>query len=222
MIKKSKIVITFTMLILCFDLWSQNIILDVSTGRAMSSTVRFNWSSTLKDNSSGSTTNGNLYTIGVSGQLYKFLYIRTEVGANSLQHLLQFDYQPSSAPSAIGSGGGKVFGWYRAEYFYWAFLPEVRFLKNGILYANVGFASYNNISSVFNNTIGNKDISDDFRGNSMALVANIGVNPKWKGIGVVVNLGFHSISPTSRNTDYIPQIGFSQLNLKFGVSYDLK
>jgi hypothetical protein len=175
--KNLKTISVLFMLIFCLDLSSQNIILDVSTGKAISSDVNFKWSSTLKDNSSGSTVNGNLYTIGVSGQLYKFLYIRTEIGANSLQHLLQFDYQPSSAPSAIGSAGGKVFGWYRAEYFYWAFLPEVRFLKNGLLYANVGFASYNNVSSVFNNALGNKNISDDFRGNSSALIANIGINP---------------------------------------------
>jgi hypothetical protein len=222
MMKNLKTIIALFMLTLCLDLWSQNIILDVSTGREISSAVRFKWSSTLKDNSSGSTVNGNLYSIGVSGQLYKFLYIRTEIGANSLHHLLQFDYEPSSAPSAIGSGGGKVFGWYGAEYFYWAFLPEVRFLKDGLLYANVGFASYNNISSVFNNVIGNRDISDDFRGNSNAFVANIGINPKWNNIGVMLNLGFHSINPTSRNTDYIPQIGFSQLNVKFGVSYNIK
>ncbi len=217
--KNLKTIIVFFILTLCLNLWSQNIILDVSTGKALSSTVRFDWSSTLKDNSSGTTVNGNLYSIGVSGQVYKFLYIRTEVGANSLQHLLEFDYERSSA---IGSGGGKVFGWYRAEYFYWAFLPEVRFLKNGLLYANVGFASYNNISSVFNNAFGNKDISDDFRGSSNAFVSNIGVNPKWKDIGLMVNIGFHSINPMSRNTDYVPKIGFSQLNFKIGVSYDLK
>ena len=138
---------------------------------------------------------------------------------NSTRQIVEFDYGPSSSNA---SSGGSVFGWYRGEYLYWAFLPEIRVLDDHLLYTNLGFAAYNNISTILYKNGGNTNIGEQFRGSSNAFIANIGINPTWKNMGFLINVGYHIIGATSLNPDYTPKIGFSQWNFKFGTSYRLK
>ena len=201
----------------------QNISIELCTGIGMSQPT-FKWTGAFRDKNAGdgSTENGQLISVGLTGKVYKFLYLKTEIGTNQTQHLLNFEYDASSTPTSIG---GKAFGWQRSSFFYCAFLPEVRFdvVSHLSLYANIGAAFFSNTSSSLFDALRNREVGEDFRNNSSAFTTNVGMNLKFNdNLGFIFNVGYVSMEAVSRNLDFIPRIGFTQFNFKFGISYQLR
>ena len=201
----------------------QNISMEFCAGIGTSQPT-FKWAGAFRDKNAGngSTENGQLISIGLTGKVYKFLYLKTEIGTNQTLHLLNFEYDASSTPT---STGGKAFGWQRSDFFYFAFLPEVRFeaVSHLNLFANIGAAFYSNTSSTFYDVTKSREIGEDFRDKSLAFVTNVGVDVKFNdNLGFIFNIGYVSMAAVSRNLEFIPRIGFTQFNFKGGISYTLR
>jgi hypothetical protein len=192
---------------------SQKLYFDLCTGVG-SSIPKVKWEgSSISNNAINNNEridSRSFYTFSITAQLSKNFYLKTELGTNSTENRLDFEFQNT-----------QIKGLYRADYFYWAFLPELRFFKNDFLYLNIGYASYQSVSSSLTGV--NSKTADDFRGDaSGSYIFNIGVHPKFEMIGFIFNLGHHIVNGTSRDAKTTPTLGFSQWNFKVGVSYQLK
>jgi hypothetical protein len=196
-----------------FTIFSQNISIEVCTGRG-NSTPEIKWSGTSIDNNitekNKSIDSRSFFSIGITGQLEKYLYLKVELGTNSFENRLDFNF-----------GSNRINGLYRSDYVYGAFLPELRLLKNKWLYMNAGYGLYQPISSSLTGT--NPKTADDFRdGATTALIFNIGANPSFDTMGIIFNLGYAYIYGTSRDVNTTPTIGFSQWSFKLGINYKIK
>jgi hypothetical protein len=192
---------------------SQKLYFDLCTGIG-SSTPKVKWEGSSVSNNAINNNeridSRSFYTFSITGQLSKSFYLKTEIGTNSIENRLDFQFQNT-----------KISGLYHADFFYWAILPEVRFFKNDFLYVNIGYASYQSVSNSLTGI--NSKTAEDFRGDaSRGYIFNIGVNPKFKMIGFIFNLGLHIVNGTSRDTKITPTLGFLQSNFKVGVSYQLE
>ena len=204
--------------------YCQNVSMELCAGLGISNPT-FKWAGTFKDKNAGNNFSeiGQLFSLGLTAKVHKFLYLKTEIGTNQTEHQLNVDYIFSD------NGGSKVplsiNGTQRSDYFYLAVLPEIRSqaISNVSFYANFGAAFYANTSSYLFDVLLNREIGQVFRRNGYAFVANLGLNLKCNdNLGLVMSVGYHNMKTTPRTFDNIPQIGFTQFNFKGGISYTLR
>ncbi len=204
---------------------AQSVSLELTVGSGFNEET-IQWGNHTKSGGVGITESKRIFSAGVSGQIYHWIYLKTEFGTNSTQNLFDLtfiDKAPTNIPPL------KTYGWYSSDYFYIAFLPEARLFKKKWFYANAGLAFYKTTSQNFKDYNYDKTYSLASWDNetSSAFVFNIGFNPRFKNIGLIYNIGYHNVFGSTRYPDiassntYRPYFSFSQINFKIGVSYTI-
>ncbi len=197
-------------------LFSQKVVLELNIGNSLSRTF-LKGEGIISDRNHQFSKMQPTYSIGVSGKIYKFLYLKSEIGYNKIQNRLEASF--------IESYGVKptVNSEYSASYLNFSLLPEIRFEdKNSWFFLNAGIGSFSSVSSEFFYPAYNNGVyARDFRGTSIAFESNLGAAFKYKGVGLLWNVGYKYVAP-QKSVNYLPGLGFKQLNYRFGICYDVK
>lgn len=169
------------------------------------------------------------YSIGLSGQLHKFFYLKTVLGTNNFDNFLDVKFRSPS-----GTSQQTMLSYYLANYIYLSVLPEIRFSDLSQIvsvYANAGISAYTCTSSEFYNNLNSvsgifaaHEMAAQFRGNGFAFETNAGFNFKYKGIGVNFAVGYVNVGAQKKDKDitFIPALGFKQFRSCIGVVYNMK
>lgn len=218
---KTIILSTFFILFFLSTSNAQEINLELTLGRSASKLI-FDWPEGLTNESSLTEPRLN-YSIAMSGQIYKYIYLKAEFGNNYLKQFVdaEYTYQDEQTRNEY-----KLVGWFSSDQIYMGFYPEFRIGEDIAFYVNAGVGFYNHVYNRFTNgyrssltgpRIDAKDINMA-GGNTSATTVNIGVNPKIGNVGFIANVGYSKINATKRNAA-MPGIGAKQWNVKMGVSF---
>ena len=112
--------------------------------------------------------------------------------------------------------------------YYVGILPEMRFLKNNLIFFNVGYSLFfyqeSNLEGIsYFTRSGIKYLENELSkgGVTHGCSTSIGVNPKFKRIGFLLNFGMQIISKTRDSRELLKGVGLKQYNIRFGLSYDI-
>ncbi len=222
---KNRIYITLILLIFSKYLVAQNTIIDFqnSPGAVTKTVMDYNFErnkfSATKD------SKASVISMGISSQVYKFVYIRSEFGVATAQDNIDFTY---SGDLSGANGDIRWSGVFQSSRAFVSFCPEVRILK-GLIYINGGFLIAKDLTNGF--VRGEQRINNDFTdltgqpmssptistGSTLAF----GINPTYKNVGFKLGFKFMNLSPIGVN-DSNPNIGFSTAHVLIGISHTIK
>lgn len=196
---------------------AQKIILELSTGIGTAN-ADIKYTGGYKTVQINDAFERQIYTLGIVGQINKYLFLKTEIGTNGTSNLFLFEYGTKNN----STGKANIFGKYQAEFIYFALLPEVRFDKDKVFYLNMGIGIYNNIVSKYTDLIIVKgELASLTEPSGRAFIMNFGMNPRFGNLGFIINIGFHNLAHSNEDVDVKPNLSFSQWNARLGVTYNL-
>lgn len=204
---------------------SENLLIELNYGFADSKT--FFKGETITSSDEGTSRNRiPQFSVGVSGKLYKCVYLKTVLGTNYVNNLLKVNFTHGTSKQIILSD-------YKANYLYLSILPEIRFSDASqtlSLYANGGLSTYNCTNSEFygggyvGTIFSEKEMASQFRGYGLAWETNAGFCFKYHNIGINFTVGHLHVDAQKNNkkATYIPALGFKQSRAFIGIVYTLK
>lgn len=176
----------------------------------------------------GVLTNTSNFSISLSGQIYKRLYLRTSLGSSDFDDSMNVEWTSFGDERRIA---GRI----RITQNFIELHPEFRFCKE-MFYVNLGggFSSVRDYEFIYggywvttgsssSRTTIKENSTHFFRRNFIYLAGGLGASfiPfEEVGIGLSFDLAFRT-SAFAREGNY-PGLGFEQFVLKFGISYALK
>lgn len=220
-----KVFISIATLLLSISLnaFSQNFILEVKMEENLTR-MKYDWNTTLMNLHKESELDLN-FSIGISGKVYKWLYIKTTLGtAHLYSHEKFIKYHV-----LLNEINEDLFhGTFNASQLYAELLPEVRLL-DGWLYFNLGpgifkLYKYETTSGkIISTQLSNNQVfklkPHNYSGQYYSyFTANIGTHIHYKNYGLVLEYGVKLSSFTGRKKQK-PGIGFNQHCFKIGLSY---
>jgi len=184
------------------------------------SEVKFNWNTNLKNESVVDELNYN-YSIGLSGRLYKNLFLKTTVGSNDFKNSIQIEWNSENAEH-------QILGWISANQNYLEILPEVRLLKNNLIFINMGIGFNQIRTSKFLNGYYRRNSDFFYQENEFPTLDgkyqyfsfSVGTNLQYQNIGLIAEFGIKRSGFTKIKTE-IPGIGVNQQSIKLGISYKI-
>jgi hypothetical protein len=185
-----------------------------------SSDVKFKWDSNL-NNQSGADELSYNFSIGLSGKLYKNIFLKSTIGSNDFKNLIKIEWNSENAEH-------QILGWISANQNYLEILPEIRFLKDNWLFVNMGIGFSQIRTSKFvsgyyrrnSEFYYEEDEFPNFNGKYEYFALNFGANIHYKNFGIIVEFGTRRSGFTRVKTE-IPGLGINQINIKLGISYRL-
>lgn len=222
---KNKFIITVLLLMISKYLVAQNTILDFQIGIGGVTKNKMLYRFDEQNLPSARFSKANFLSVGLSNQVYKFVYIRSEFGIVSAENYIDFSY---SGDQSSTYGDIRWDGRFQTTRIYLGFIPEIRALK-GLLYLNAGLMLCKDASNGF--VIGSQSYNNsytDLSGKNMSdanlstgTTIGFGVNPTYKNVGFKLGFKFMNLSPIGVN-DSNPNIGFSTAFVSVGISHTIK
>lgn len=222
---KNKFILTVLFLMMSKYLAAQNTILDFQMGIGGVSKSTMIYKFDKRNLPSADFNKASFLTVGLSNQVYKFVYLRSEFGIVSAENKIEFSY---SADQSSTYGDIRWSGDFQTTRVYLGIMPEIRALK-GLLYLNGGLLFCRDVSNGFvigsqwyNNSytdLSGKNMSDT--NISTGTTIGFGVNPRYKNVGFKFGFKFINLSPVGQG-DSNPQIGFSTGFIQMGISHTMK
>jgi hypothetical protein len=168
------------------------------------------------------------FAVSISGKAYKFLYLKTVLGTNSIKHLIDVKFTYNN-----GTNQQTILSDYTANYLYLSVLPELRFTdfsKIVSMFVNGGLSTYTCINNEFygGGYVGGiyspKEMASQLNGYALAWETNAGFGVKYNNTGIHFGLGYVHVAAHKEDNsiDFIPALGFTQLRLFVGIIYSLK
>lgn len=215
-------------LFFCFCLLNkakaQNMFMDFQVNSATEPKLQFSWLSPISNNMDLYTPSNN-FLMGISGQVYKNFYLRSEFGIKTVNRFIDITFPADPVNGYVGDI--KWYGWYENTRLCLSFMPEVRFLSN-IVFANTGVIVCRDLVNGFTNGYEHSNGSytnfseiDAITNNSTGFTFNFGINPTFNNVGVTLGFGYTKLSPVGISNG-VPKIGCSYSQGNIGVSYKLR
>ncbi|MBY0477548.1 MAG: hypothetical protein K2Q24_07865 [Chitinophagaceae bacterium] len=157
------------------------------------------------------------YSIGVSGKINKWFYVKSEIGYASNYSDLNITFRNKQGNTV------RLDEDYKSSSVYLAVLAEARGGNKFLFgYINLGVSYFSIVSGVFTSQIntGSQFNPGDFNGVKIGLIHNAGFGIKVKSIGLFTGYGYNYILPGKMKTE-LPAIGYLQFNFRIGVLYNL-
>ena len=196
-------------LIMMSSLWgfSQNIIMDMGFGLNFSKLSVHDFGVIDKRTNKSSDLRQSI-AIGLSAKVFKSFYLRTEIGTNSYEDVLDMQYTNTF-------GKFNIFERYSREQWYIAVLPEWRPFDKTPIYLNAGLGIFQTFNASGIVGIHTKSV----RGGS---IINIGATPKLnENLGIIVNVGYSFVKGINDQIDS-PRVSVKQTKVTLGLVYILK
>ena len=160
-------------------------------------------------------------SIGLSGKIYKILFLKTTIGSNNFTNLLTANWSSGNVEHQNST-------WIYTKQNYFEILPEVRLLKDHWLFVNTGIG-FSEINTTRSNGyymrdadgFNDEDLFPRFDGRYQYFTFNIGANLHYKNIGIILEGGLRQ-SGFTKTTSERPGLGINQKSFKIGISYKLK
>jgi len=197
-------VLLFGFLNLYSHLSAQQIIVEFLTGTNHTKLL-YDWDASLIDEE-GIRTGVYNFGIGISAQVNKYLYLKTEIGTNNILQRTDIKYQVDGFPDFKGAIRGNL----EIAQNYIEVLPEFRL--NNIIFLNAGFGLVARTTSKIGSS------KNYFNGTFGSFAVNLGVNPYYKNLGFLGSIGYKHVTKKI-STDFTPGLSLNQLHLQFGVTY---
>ena len=187
--------------------FSQNVTLDMGVSYLFTK-LSLKGANVIDKRSNQSSDLREALSIGLTAKVIKNFYLRTEVGTNSFEDVIQMEYTTTF-------GKFSFFDRYSREQWYISVLPEWRPFEKTPVYINAGLSIYQTFGASGLVGINTKKTRNGG-------VINIGATPKLtENLGCIVNLGYVYVQGISDHIDS-PTISTKQLNIKLGFVYILK
>lgn len=201
---------------------AQKVFLEIKSSIS-STTPKFETDGNMVDNT-GSRDEAVFNTsIGVTAQLYKFVFLKTTIGSNDFNRLIELDWEREN-------GSTNFSAWTHINQNFIEILPEFRFTKGKHIFVNAGFGlsqiKHVNYGSgliiVSDGNTTETSFDDDsfpvFQGYNPFYALNVGANIPIKKVGILLEMGLRN-SSTAKATNIFPKIGYKQVNYKLGLVY---
>jgi hypothetical protein len=158
------------------------------------------------------------YTVGVSGKIKNWLYVKSEIGYASVYSDLNISFKNKQGNIV------ELDEDYRSNNIYFGVLAEARGVYKFLYaYANLGVSSYSIVSGAFTSQsrTGSQFNPNDFNGTKFGIMQNTGIGFKVKSVGFFAGYGLNYIFPGKMKNE-LPSLGFFQINFRVGTSYDIE
>ncbi len=197
---------------------------DFQINNATEPKLQFSWLSPISNEADHYEPSNN-FSFGISGQVYKHFYLRTELGIKTVNRFIEITFPADPINGYVGDI--KWLGWYENTRLCLSFMPEIRALNN-IVFANAGVIVCRDLVNGFTN--GDEYSNGSYRNfsdmgtitnNSTGFVFNCGINPTFNNVGFTLGFGFAKLSPVGISNGS-PKIGYSYALANIGVSYKLR
>jgi len=186
-----------------YHLSAQQIIVEFLTGNNHTKLL-YDWDNSLVDEG-GIRTGVYNFGIGISAQVNKYLYLKTEIGTNNILQGIDVKYQVDGFSDFSSLRGDLEIAQHYLEV-----LPELRLVNTFFL--NAGFG-------VISRTTGRIGSSRDyFNGTFGSFAVNFGINPYYKNFGLLASIGYKHVTK-KMSTYFTPGLSLNQLHFQFGITY---
>lgn len=187
--------------------FSQNITIDIGIS-GLSTKLSLKGANVIDKRINKSSDARQALFIGLTAKVIKKFYLRTEVGTNSFEDVIEMEYTTKF-------GKFNFLERYSREQWYFAILPEWRPFEKTPVYINAGWSIYQTFGA-------SGLIGKNTKKSRTGIVINLGATPKLtENLGCIVNLGYTYVQGISDHIDS-PTISTKQLNIKLGIVYILK
>jgi hypothetical protein len=204
----------------------EKLIIEINYGFATSKTF-FKGETITSIDPSLSRNRKPQFAVGISGKAYKFLYLKTVLGTNYINNLLEVNFTYNN-----GTNQQTILSDYSANYLYLSILPELRFTdasKTLFLFANSGLSTYACINNEFygggivSGMYTAKEMASQLRGFGLAWETNTGLGVKFNNTGMNIAVGYVHVAAQKENKaiTFIPALGFTQFRLFIGIVYSI-
>jgi hypothetical protein len=187
--------------------FSQNIIIDMGLGLNFSKLSLHDFEVVNKRTNESSDFRQSI-AIGLTAKAYKNFYLRTEIGTNSYEDVLEMQYTNTF-------GKFNFFERYSREQWYIAVLPEWRPFDKTPVYLNAGLGIFQTFNASGLVGIHTKSAR-------VGSMINIGATPRFnENLGIIANVGYNFVGGISDHIDS-PRVSLKQTKVTLGFVYILK
>lgn len=193
--------------------------LDFQIGFGGVTNTSFQYKDKVEKTEATSFSSASSLSLGLSTQLHKFVYLKSEFGLVNAEDKIDKTY------NFDGSYDIQLQGNFITSRMYIGIIPEIRAL-DGLIYFNAGILICKELTNEFSrgtqitensyrDISGNNMVSSSF---STGTTLGMGINPTYKNIGVFLGVKSINLPPVGIN-DSNPKFGFNTLFMHFGLSY---